>query len=107
MTRVVSISIRNRAIALLVLLALVGLGVVMLTVGLALLSGLTIAGGVIGAGIAAYRALRGGRGAIGGRSRGAQFGSAGQRLTGLDPSLEVRSVGTTVVKPAHDGDATP
>jgi hypothetical protein len=76
-----SITIRNRAAALVVTLAVLGAGAALLVVGLALLAALAVGGGVLGAGVLAFRALRGERRAS------APIGRA--RAMGLDPALEV------------------
>jgi hypothetical protein len=78
--QVYTFNTRNRFVAVLAALVVLGAGAALLLVGLALLAGLAVAGGVLGAGVMAYRAIRGGRG---GSLRGAS--SSGD----LDPSREV------------------
>jgi hypothetical protein len=74
------LTVRNRAAALVLTLAVLGAGAALLVVGLALLATLAVAGGVLGAGLLAYRALRGQRGAAVPPRRSTR---------GLDPALEV------------------
>ena len=50
MSRAYTLTIRNRAGALVIGVAVVGLGVLFLTVGIAILAGLAVAGGLIGTG---------------------------------------------------------
>ena len=78
--QVYTFNTRNRLVAVLAALLVLGAGAALLLVGLALLAGLAVAGGVLGAGVMAYRAIRGGRG---GALRGASSSHD------LDPSLEV------------------
>ena len=75
---------RNRLVAVLATLVVLGAGAALLLVGLALLAGLAVAGGVLGAGLLAYRAIRGQRRAP---LRGGSGG--GSRMSGLDPALEI------------------
>jgi len=56
---VYSLTFRNRAVALLAALVVLGAGAALLVVGIALLAGLAIAGGLLGTGILLYRKLRG------------------------------------------------
>lgn len=85
---------RNRGASLLVGLLVLGAGVALLMLGIALLAGVAIVGGALGMGVIAYRALRG--------KRHAPLESPPQ-ATALDPSLEVfappRAIGT---KPSTD-----
>lgn len=60
MTRIYSVTIKNRAIGLALALGLVGLGALVLFLGFALLATFVAAGAVLGTGVAAYRWLRGG-----------------------------------------------
>jgi len=76
---VYSVTIRNRAVAALVGLVVLGAGAALLVVGLALLAGVAIAGGLLGTGILAYRKLRG----------QPTFPAEQYRAETLDPSLEV------------------
>jgi hypothetical protein len=71
---------RNRGASLLVGLLVLGAGVALLMLGIALLAGVAIVGGALGMGVIAYRALRG--------KRHAPLEPPSQ-ATGLDPSLEV------------------
>jgi hypothetical protein len=73
-------STRNRFVAVLATLVVLGAGAALLLVGLALLAGLALAGGVLGAGILAYRAIRGAPAATLRR---------GPSASGLDPALEI------------------
>ena len=78
--QVYTFSTKNRVVAILAALVVLGAGAALLLVGFALLAGVAIAGGVLGAGMLAVRALRGERRA----PLDAPFhGSA------MDPSLEV------------------
>ena len=85
---------RNRGASLLVGLLVLGAGVALLMLGIALLAGVAIVGGALGMGVIAYRALRG--------KRHAPLEPPSQ-ATDLDPSLEVfeqpRAIGT---KPLAD-----
>jgi len=78
--QVYTFSTKNRVVAILAALVVLGAGAALLLVGFALLAGVAIAGGVLGAGVLAVRALRGDR-----RDplRAPSHGSA------MDPSLEV------------------
>ena len=78
--QVYTFSTKNRLVAALAALVVLGAGAALLLVGLALLAGLAVAGGVIGTGVIAYRALRG-------KSSVPLRGSS--VTTTLDPSLEV------------------
>ena|SRR6185295_5578195 len=78
--QVYTFSTKNRVVAVLAGLVVVGAGAALLFLGLALLAGLAVVGGVIGTGLLAYRALRGQRNPpLGGTST----------ASALDPSLEV------------------
>src|SRR5215213_2383680 len=77
---VYTFSTRNRVVAVLATLVVLGAGAALLLVGLALLGGLAVAGGVLGAGVLAYRAIRGQSPATLRR---------GPSATGLDPALEI------------------
>lgn len=79
--KIYSLTIRNRAAALALTLAVLGAGAALLVVGLALLAALAVAGGVLGAGILAYRALRG--------ERTPPVRSSPRAAGQLDPALEV------------------
>lgn len=78
--QVYTFSTKNRVVALLATLVILGAGAALLLLGLALLAGVAVVGGVLGSGFIAYRMLRGGK-------RG-PLPPASAR-TGLDPSLEV------------------
>lgn len=78
--QVYTFSTKNRVVALLAGLVVLGAGAALLLVGLALLAGLAVAGGVLGTGVLAYRALRGQRNAPIER---------GSTTSALDPALEV------------------
>src|SRR5215213_8047407 len=78
---VYTFSTRNRVVAVLATLVVLGAGAALLLVGLALLAGLAVAGGVLGAGVLAYRAVSGRRPAAPLRGSG--------RASGLDPALEI------------------
>ena len=74
-----SLTIRNRVVALVVALLVLGLGAALVVLGFALLASLAVAGGVLATGVAIYRRLAG---------RGPQPLEGG-RARQLDPSLEV------------------
>jgi|SRR5687768_3640698 len=76
---VYSLTFRNRAVALLAALVILGAGAALLVVGIALLAGIAIAGGLLGTGILLYRKLRG--------QPAVPFGI--RQAPGMDPSLEV------------------
>jgi hypothetical protein len=78
--QVYTFSTRNRLVALLAALVVVGAGAALLLVGLALLAGVAVVGGVLGTGLLAYRALRG---------RKSSTLRGGPAWATLDPSLEV------------------
>ena len=77
--RVYSLTLRNRVVATLVVLGMIGLGTAVLFVGFAVLAALAATGAVIGTGAAIYNRLRG-------RSVESQHVI---RDAQLDPSLEV------------------
>jgi len=78
--QVYTFSTKNRVVALLAALVVLGAGAALLLVGFALLAGVAIAGGVLGAGMLALRALRGER-------KPPLYPPSGG--SALDPSLEV------------------
>jgi hypothetical protein len=78
--RVYTFTTRNRGASLLVGLLVLGGGVALLLLGLALLAGVALVGGVLGTGIIAYRMLRG---------KSSQPLSRPTATAELDPSLEV------------------
>lgn len=90
MGAVYSLTIRNRVAAIVIAVAILGLGAVFLTVGLALLAGLAVAGGVVGVGYRLVRRLRG--------DTLAQGQPRVEALNGLDPALEVRPAGATTTR---------
>ena len=94
--KVVRLTIENRALAILLTILIVVLGVTLLTVGVALLAGLAITGAVVGTGAAIYRRLRGKPDPL-----SAQRLSAADRL---DPSLEVEPTHPTTIAPLRDPD---
>ena len=77
---VYTFSTRNRFVALLATLVVLGAGAALLMLGLALLAGVAIAGGAIGTAVLAYRVLTG--------KRVAPIADTPVRRT-LDPGLEV------------------
>jgi hypothetical protein len=87
-----SLTIRNRVTAIAVAVGVVGVGVLIVFVGFALLAALTAAGAVLGTGFAAYRWLRGGK-----------VGLPGARDPMLDPALEVRPRNQPIAPPATNG----
>ncbi len=100
MAKMYSLTIRNRAAAVALAAVVIGVGAVMLTVGLALLAGLVLAGGVLGAGFGIYNRLRG-------RRPGALPPRAGQQWSGLDPSLEIRAPQQAIVRLRDDENGQP
>ena len=86
---VYSFTIRNRAVAALVGLLVLGAGAALLVVGIALLAGLAVAGGLLGTGILAYRKLRG----------HPSLPDERGRVDVLDPSLEVFPDGARLARP--------
>ena len=94
MSRAYTLTIRNRVAAVLIALAILGLGAVFLTVGLALLAGLAVTGGILGAGYALVRRLRGKGSGV--------AGSIPEQPGELDPMLEVRPAQPAIVGPAQN-----
>ena len=88
---VYSLTIRNRAVAFLILLVVLGAGAALLVVGLALLAGVALAGGLLGTGILLYRKLRG----------QPTFPAQRHRADALDPSLEVFPDQQPLARPAE------
>lgn len=78
--QVYTFSTKNRVVATLAALVVLGAGAALLLVGFALLAGVAIAGGVLGAGVLAVRALRG--------ERRAPLDATSHR-SAMDPALEV------------------
>jgi hypothetical protein len=99
MIKVYSVSTRNRFGTIVFAIAILGLGALFFTVGLALLAGLVAAGGLIGLGVGIARRLRQGFQQL------PPNGAPSQRtVTGtLDPSLEILPVTPVIVTPKHDG----
>ena len=93
--QVYTFSTKNRLVALLAALAVLGVGAALLLVGLALLAGVAVVGGVLGAGLLAYRALRG--------KKQSTLGGA-PAWTTLDPSLEVFPESHQVGEPGPNDD---
>ena len=91
--QVYTFSTKNRVVAILATLVVLGAGAALLLLGLALLAGVAVVGGVLGTGFVAYRMLRGEKRAP------LPHGSA---RTELDPSLEVFAD-----RPAIPGRVTP
>ena len=77
--RAYSLTVRNRFVATLLVLGIIGLGAAVLFVGFAVLAMLAAGGAVLGTGVAIYNRLRG-------RSADSR---SGIRDPQLDPSLEV------------------
>jgi len=97
--RIYSLTIKNRLTAIAVAVGVVGIGALIVFVGFALLAALTLAGAVLGTGVAAYRWLRGGR-----------PGLPQARDAGLDPALEVRPRAQPIAPPTEgsdDADSSP
>jgi uncharacterized membrane protein YebE (DUF533 family) len=78
--QVYTFSTKNKVVATLAALVVLGAGAALLLVGFALLAGVALVGGVLGTGLLAYRAVRG--------QRSDPLPGAG-RSSGLDPALEV------------------
>jgi hypothetical protein len=89
--RTYSLTIKNRLAATAVAVGIMGVGVLIVFVGFALLAGLTVAGAVLGTGFAAYRWLRGANAAL-----------PHARDVDLDPALEVRPRTPPLVAPTED-----
>jgi uncharacterized membrane protein YebE (DUF533 family) len=79
--RMYSLTTRHRTSGLLLGLAVLGAGVALLLVGVALLATLAVAGSVVGFGVMLYRALR--------RKHQPQLEDQRTSATLLDPTLEV------------------
>src|SRR5438105_33231 len=103
MTKVYSVTIRNRVAATALAVSIVGLGVVFLTVGFVLLAALAAAGIVIGGGLAIYNRLRG-REPVLLRSTAAHEPGHEQ---GLDPSLEIQPAAPPLIRPRRDSGGEP
>ena len=94
MTRIYSVTIKNRAMGLALAVGLVGLGALVLFLGFALLATLVAAGAVLGTGVAVYRWLRG----------GAKRELTPHREMALDPALEVHPPVRHLVPPVVSDD---
>ena len=94
MANVYTLTIKNRIAAIVVAIAILGLGAVFFTVGLALLAGLAVAGGVIGAGYSLVRRIRG-RGT-------SDFRSIPVARDELNPELEVQPIRPAIVGPVEN-----
>ena len=97
MAQIYTLTIRNRAAAIGFAVVVLGVGAVFLTLGLALLAGLAVAGGVLGAGYGLIRRLRG------------DSGGTVQAIDGyrkdLDPMLEVQPTRPAIVaSPQNDAE---
>jgi hypothetical protein len=84
---------KNRLVALLVTLVVLGAGAALLFLGLALLAGLAVVGGVLGAGALGYRAIRG--------PTHPPLRSSSS-VSGLDPALEVYPEARAIDAPAAE-----
>jgi len=93
--QVYTFSTKNRVVAMLAALVVLGAGAALLLFGLALLAAAAIAGGVLGAGLLAVRALRG--------ERGAPLPGTSTTST-LDPSLEVFPEPSRIAHPGPNDD---
>jgi len=93
--KVYTLTIKNRIAAIVIAIAILGLGAVFFTVGLALLAGLAVAGGAIGAAYALVRRVRGGP--------TPHRGSIGMAPDQLNPMLEVQPTRPAIVRsPEND-----
>jgi hypothetical protein len=92
--QVYTFSTKNRAVALLGALVVLGAGAGLLLLGLALLAGVAVVGGALGTGLLAYRMLRGKR------SEPLPRSSAS---SGLDPALEVFPDQRAIPRPSDSG----
>jgi hypothetical protein len=79
--RMYSLTTRNRTSGLLLGLAVLGAGVALLLLGIALLATLAVAGAVVGSGVMLYRSLR--------RKHQPRLEDLRSSATILDPALEV------------------
>ena len=92
MSRIYSLTPKSRITAVALAVGVVGVGVVIVFVGFAVLAALTVTGAVLGTGIGAYRWLRGSR------------ILPQPRTDDLDPALEVRPPVRVVPAPVDRGD---
>jgi hypothetical protein len=92
--KVYTLTIQNRIAATVFAVAILGLGAVFFTLGLALLAGLAVAGGVIGAGYSLLRRVRG------------KAASDSSSLPGareeLNPMFEVQPTRPAIVRSAEN-----
>lgn len=95
MAKMYSLTVRNRAGAIVFATIIVAFGVVFLTVGFALLAGLAIGAGLLGAGFSVYNRLRG---------RGPAIARNTRNQSGLDPALEVRPIEASVIRQLERGE---
>jgi hypothetical protein len=91
MSKVYSLTIKNRAAGIGAAIAILGVGVILITFGMALLAALAITGTLVGAGAAIYRRLR--------RTPDREVSHRLRSDAGLDPSLEVRPVRPPTIAP--------
>jgi hypothetical protein len=92
--KVYTLTIQNRIAAIVIAIAILGLGAVFLTVGLALLAGLAVAGGAIAAGYSLVRRIRGGG--------ASDLRSIPVVREELNPGLEVQPIRPAIVSPARN-----
>jgi hypothetical protein len=88
--RVYALTVRNRFVATLAILGLIGLGAAVVAVGFTLFLGLAAAGTLVGAGMSIYN-----------RMRGRSVNSL-PRVRELDPTLEVFPERRTLAAPEAD-----
>lgn len=93
MSRIYSLTPKNRITAVALAVGVVGVGVVIVFVGFALLAAMTVTGAVLGTGIGAYRWLRGSR------------TLREPRTDDLDPALEIRPPVRAVSAPVDRADS--
>jgi hypothetical protein len=91
MSKMYSITIKNRAVGLAVAVGLLGVGALVVFVGFALLATFVAAGAVLGGGVAAYHWLR----------RGGKRELPSRRDMDLDPALEVHPPVRNLAPPAE------
>jgi hypothetical protein len=96
MSKVFTLTIRNRAAAIGFSIAVLVLGVIFVTLGMALLAGVALTGAVIGGGLALSRRLRGKAHPL-----SHQPLSSGDRL---DPSLEIQPTRPPTIAPLRSPD---
>jgi hypothetical protein len=96
MSKVYSVTIKNRAAAVGFSVLIVGLGVIFVTFGMALLAALAVTGTLVGAAAAIYKRLSG--------NSDRQRLDRMRREAGLDPSLEVQPVRPPTIAPPPSPD---